>query len=61
MTWTALTKTFRYAVLYDATSGVSGTERLIGYIDFGTNQSPAGVNFTIQWAAIGSGGIFKAA
>lgn len=59
-TWTALTKTFRYAVVrWD--SGSAGTSPLLWLIDFGTNQSPAGVDFTLSWAAAGSGGLLKVA
>lgn len=57
--WTALTTTARYGVLYDATTTVDSTSPLIGYIDFGGNQSPAGVDFTITWAAPASGGVVK--
>jgi hypothetical protein len=60
VTWTALTATFRYAVLRKDT-GVAGTSPIIEVIDFGTNQSPAGVDFVLAWAAAGSGGILKAA
>lgn len=48
-TWTTATFTARYAVIYDAQSGSYATDPVIGYVDFGANQSPAGVNFQIQW------------
>lgn len=40
-------KTMRYAVLYDVSSS-----RLIGWVDFGSNQTTSSV-FTIQWHASG--------
>jgi len=57
--WTAATFTARYAVLYDATSTVASTSPLIGYINMGTDQSPVGVDFTLEWAAPASGGVVK--
>lgn len=50
--WTGVTFTARYAVLYKST-GTASTSPLIGYLDFGADQSPAGVNFTIAWNASG--------
>jgi hypothetical protein len=50
--WTAVTFTARYAVVYKD-SGTDGTSPLIGYLDFGGDQSPAGVNFSIAWHASG--------
>lgn len=50
-TWTTATFTARYAIIYDAQSGSLSTDPLIGYVDFGADQSPAGVNFQIQWSA----------
>lgn len=44
--------TFRYAIVYVST-GTSSTSPLIGYIDFGADQTPNGVVYTIQWAATG--------
>lgn len=59
-TWTTLTKTFRYAVVrYD--TGTAGTSPLLWLIDFGTNQSPAGVDFILGWADATSGGLLKVA
>lgn len=60
VTWTALTATFRYAVILKST-GTPGTSPLIILIDFGSNQSPAGVDFVLQWAAVASGGVAKVA
>lgn len=60
LTWTALTATFRYAAVYKST-GTAGTSPLMWLIDFGTNQSPAAVDFVLQWAAPASGGVIKVA
>lgn len=60
VTWSALTATFRYAVLRKDT-GSAATSPLILLIDFGADQSPAGVDTVIQWPVAGSGGILKVA
>lgn len=53
VTWNALNKAdVRYAVIYKDT-GVASTSPLLGYIDFGASQAPAGVDFVIQWDASG--------
>ena len=53
VTWANSTITARYAVIYDAT-GASDTEKvLLGYVDFGVNQSSTNGNFTITWDAAG--------
>jgi hypothetical protein len=47
--WTAVTFTNgRYAIIYKDT-GSAATSPLMGYIDFGANQSPSGIDFTIQF------------
>lgn len=62
LTWTALTPSapFRYAARYKDT-GTPGTSPLIDLIDFGGNIDPGGLDFTLQWAAPGSGGVLKVA
>lgn len=60
LTWTSLTKTFRYAVVYKST-GTAGTSPLIMLINFGTDQVIAATDFILQWAAPASGGILKVA
>jgi hypothetical protein len=50
-TWTASTITARYAVIYDATPATNATRPLIGYVDFGSDQSSSNGNFTITWDA----------
>lgn len=52
VTWSGVTFSARYAVLYKDT-GVASTSPLIALIDFGSDQSPSSANFTIQWSANG--------
>jgi len=52
-TWSASTITARYAVIYDATPATNATRPLIGYVDFGSDQSSSNGNFTITWDATG--------
>lgn len=51
-TWASSTITARYAVVYDAT-GTNSTSALIGYVDFGSDQSSTNGNFTITWDSTG--------
>jgi hypothetical protein len=51
-TWSSSTITARYAVVYDST-GTAATSALIGYVDFGSDQSSTNGNFTITWDATG--------
>lgn len=53
VTWANSTITARYAVIYDAQTGVNTTSPLIGYVDFGTDQSSSSGSFVISWAATG--------
>lgn len=48
--WTTATFTARYGIVYDSQSGSLGSDPVIGYVDFGANQSPSGINFQINWA-----------
>jgi hypothetical protein len=52
VTWASSTITARYAVIYDST-GTSTTSALLGYVDFGADQSSSSGNFTITWDANG--------
>jgi hypothetical protein len=52
-TWSSSTITARYAVVYDATPSTNATRPLIGYVDFGSDQSSSNGNFTITWDATG--------
>lgn len=51
-TWTTATFTARYAVFYKST-GTSTTSPLIGYVDFGADQTVSAGTFTIQLNASG--------
>lgn len=51
--WPAATFTARYAVIYDNTPASDATRPLLGYVDFGADQSPAGVTFEVRWNASG--------
>lgn len=53
VTWANSTVTARYAVVYDAQTGVSTTSPLIGYIDLVSDQASNNGNFVIQWDATG--------
>lgn len=52
VTWASSTITARYAVIYKDT-GVATTSPLIGFVDFGQDESSSNGNFTIQWSANG--------
>lgn len=51
-TWSSSTITARYAVVYDST-GTASTSALIGFVDFGSDQSSTNGNFTITWDSTG--------
>lgn len=53
--WPASTFTARYAVLYDSTPATDATRPLIGYVDFGADQSPSNGTLSITWNASGIG------
>ena len=53
--WSGVTFTYRYLVLYKST-GSAATSPLLGYIDFGVDRSNSGDTAYIQWATTG---IFK--
>jgi hypothetical protein len=52
-TWASSTITARYAVVYDASGGNAASNALIGYVDFGSDQSSSNGNFTITWDSTG--------
>jgi hypothetical protein len=53
VTWSSSTITARYAVIYNASPATNATRPLIGYVDFGSDQSSSNGNFTITWDATG--------
>ncbi len=52
VSWTTSTITARYAVVYCST-GTPSTSALLGYVDFGSNQSSSAGTFQITWNASG--------
>lgn len=53
VTWANSTITARYAVIYNDSGASPGQKPLLGYVDFGSDQSSANGNFTITWDATG--------
>lgn len=56
LTWTALTATFRYGILYANVTVDGVVNPLIGYIIFDTTPADitiSGIDFIIQWASTG--------
>lgn len=53
VSWSNATITARYAVIYDDTPATAATKPLLGYVDFGADQSSSSGNFTITWDTAG--------
>lgn len=53
VTWSSSTITARYAVVYDDSGASASNKALIGYVDFGSDQSSTNGNFTITWDSTG--------
>lgn len=53
LTWAASTITARYAVVYDDSGATNAQKPLLGYVDFGSDQSSTNGNFTITWDSTG--------
>lgn len=54
VTWTITgSMTARYAVIYDSSPGTAATNPLIGYIDFGTNETVTDGTFKLTFNASG--------
>lgn len=51
--WASSTVTARYAVVYDDSGATNAQKVLIGYVDFGSDQSSTNGNFTVTWDATG--------
>ena len=51
--WASSTITARYAVIYDYTGGASGTNALVGYVDFGEDKTSENGTFQLTWNASG--------
>lgn len=52
ITWGGVTLTARYGIVYRST-GTASTSLLLGYIDFGADQSVSAADFKITWDAVG--------
>jgi hypothetical protein len=53
VTWASSTITARYAVIYDDAGASDAAKVLLGYVDFGSDQSSTAGNFTLTWDATG--------
>lgn len=53
VTWASSTITARYAVIYSDAGATNAQKVLIGYVDFGSDQSSTNGNFTVTWDATG--------
>src|ERR1044072_7294284 len=53
VTWASSTITARYAVIYDGAGASDAAKVLLGYVDFGSDQSSTAGNFTLTWDATG--------
>ena len=53
VTWSSSTITARYAVVYNSSPATNATRPLVGFIDFGSDQSSSNGNFTITWDSTG--------
>ena len=53
VTWASSTITARYAVVYNDSGATAGQKALLGYVDFGSDQSSTNGNFTITWDSTG--------
>lgn len=51
--WSNSTITARYAVIYDDSGATNAQKVLVGYVDFGSDQSSTNGNFTVTWDATG--------
>jgi hypothetical protein len=52
-TWANSTITARYAVIYDDAGASDAAKVLLGYVDFGADQSSTNGNFALTWDATG--------
>ena len=53
VSWASSTITARYAVVYDASPATNAAKPLIGYVDFGSDQSSSSGTFSIVWDSAG--------
>jgi hypothetical protein len=50
-TWSSATITARYAVIYKHRGGASSADELVQIVDFGSDKTSSGGDFTITWDA----------
>lgn len=48
-TWASSTITARYAVIYKHRGGAASADELVQIVDFGSDKTSSGGNFTITW------------
>lgn len=53
VSWTSASFTAAFAFIYVDTAGAASTDPLLGWVDFGGNQTVTSGTFTIQWDATG--------
>lgn len=53
VTWASSTITARYAVVYSDAGATNALKVLLGYVDFGSDQSSTSGNFTLTWDSTG--------
>lgn len=53
VSWTSSTITARYAVIYNDSPATAATKTLVGYVDFGSDQSSSSGTFSIVWDSAG--------
>ncbi len=53
VSWTSSSITARYAVVYNSSPATDATRPLIGFVDFGTDQTTSNGTFTIVWDSNG--------
>ena len=51
--WTSSSFTARFAVVYSDTAGASSTDPVMGYVNFGADNTVSAGTFTIQWDSTG--------
>ena len=53
VSWTSSTITARYAVIYNDSPATAAAKTLVGYVDFGSDQSSSSGTFSIVWDSAG--------
>lgn len=53
LSWPGATFTARNLIIYDNTPASDATRPLLGFVDFGVDQAPAGITFSVIWDTLG--------